>query len=986
VPLSRRDFLKGVGVTVGGIGLAATGFNRLIPFVDQPDDIVPGVSTWYATSCRECPAGCSMIVRNRDAHAVKCEGNPLSPLNAGKLCARGQAALQGLYDPDRIKNPLRGTESGAFSDVSWDTALHSVGRMLAHRPRIAFISDLEGDTMESLIRAWLGSFGSMRHITYEPVNYEGLKGFFGVVPSYHIEQSDYLISFGADFLETWISPVEYARKFATMRTLKNGARGRFAYVGPRVSMTAANADTRMIVPPGAFQDIARAIVSYGYMVTADVAKRYGLDAAQLWRIGGDLVEAKSPVALPGTDSDAAEAAWIVNNMRSDRLVDLKRPHALMRAASSADMTSLVHDIDRGDIDVLVIYRANPVYDMPVSSGFLHALERVPTVISLSSFMDETTAKADWVLPSNTPLESWGDYAPYPDVKNLMQPVMGTLFDTRQTGDILIGLMKEAGLDPAKVLGADSSYGYLRRNWAMSQAHHAASDSDWEALVQKGGVWTGIPSPLACPERSRGEGEGNLPATASATAGGEGEEPVHLHSANACMPQAVAASSLPAGGEDPAPLPPPALRQAQDKARGGGISEANAAQIHGGNRVRLWAYPSIYFHDGRGANNRWLQEMAEPVTNGVWGTWVEIHPATAKRFGISTDDVVELSSGDLKITAPAMVWEGVAQDTVAVPIGQGHKKYGRYAADRGANVWALLESASPVVEIRRTGETKWAARLKGSDQQFGREIVQTVKLGNPFRRLEEVILPMPAGYSRKDVYPGHEYKKHRWAMTIDLDKCIGCHACVTACYAENNIGVVGPEQIWRRREMHWIRIDRYTDWKNDSAPLLFQPMLCQHCDAAPCEPVCPVYASSHGEEGVNMQIYNRCVGTRYCSHNCPYKARRFNWFDWDWPTPLNYQLNPDVTVRCRGVMEKCTFCIQRIREAEMNALREKRRVADGEITPACVQTCPTGVFTFGDLKDPDSRVSKIVREDPRAYQVLRELNTKPAVIYLKKIVA
>jgi len=402
-------------------------------------------------------------------------------------------------------------------------------------------------------------------------------------------------------------------------------------------------------------------------------------------------------------------------------------------------------------------------------------------------------------------------------------------------------------------------------------------------------------------------------------------------------------------------------------------------------IRLWAYPHIYFYDGRGANRRWLQEIPEPITHAVWGTWAEIHPETAKRFGISTDDIVSISVGNSNIEVPAYVWEGVAPNTVAVPIGEGHESYGQFADKIGANVLPLLNSVNPVVTVLRTGKTTWATRIKGSDKQFGRNIVRTARLDEPLRREKEIILPLPSGYKRGDFYPGHDYKKHRWVMTVDLDRCIGCHACVTACYAENNLGIVGPEGIYRRREMSWLRIDRYIDWQQPGAPILFQPMLCQHCDSAPCESVCPVFAAAHNEEGLNMQIYNRCIGTRYCSNNCPYKVRRFNWFDYKWPPPLQYQLNPDVTVRCRGVMEKCTFCIQRIREAEMIALREDRPISDGEITPACVQTCPTQVFTFGDLKDPKSRVSKIISSDPRAYQVLSELNTKTAVIYLSRIV-
>ncbi|HOP79579.1 MAG TPA: 4Fe-4S dicluster domain-containing protein, partial [Armatimonadota bacterium] len=271
-----------------------------------------------------------------------------------------------------------------------------------------------------------------------------------------------------------------------------------------------------------------------------------------------------------------------------------------------------------------------------------------------------------------------------------------------------------------------------------------------------------------------------------------------------------------------------------------------------------------------------------------------------------------------------------------------------------------------------------------DSQHRRSLAQTTALGERESH-REVRLPLPAGFDENDFYPGHEHKGSRWVMVVDLDRCIGCNACVAACYAENNVAVVGEEGVRRNRVMAWLRIDRYFDWSQSRTPIIFQPMLCQHCDVAPCESVCPVYAAAHSEEGINMQVYNRCVGTRYCSNNCPYKVRRFNWFQFTWPEPLNWQLNPDVTVRDRGVMEKCTFCIQRIREAQIIAKREHRALRDDEIIPACVQTCPTGAFTFGDLNNPDSRVSRLFKQDPRAYQALYELNTKPGVVYLRRII-
>lgn len=941
MPITRRDFLRGMGVAVGGAGLAAGSPNLLVPYVEQPQDFVPGVSAWYATSCRECPAGCGMVVRNVQSRVVKCEGNPAHPINRGTLCARGQAAPTGLYDPDRVKGPQRRRTSGGFRAVSWDEALRTIGEDLRGRGRIALVSDLQTGSLDALMRAWLRAFGSDRLVIDETIDYQPAKAAFGgVVPALDIAACDYLVSFGADFLETWVSPVEYAREFAAMREIRNGARAGFAYIGPRLSMTAANADVRILVPPGALTEAARAVAASmrGDEAPArGLSDRYGVDPDDVRRVARGLADASSPLVLPGWLPESADAVRELGVANGLGTVDPARPHAVSAILGRTEIDRLVSDMDSGLIDALVIFGANPVYSLPDSGRFVEALRRVGLVISLSSFTDETSAHAHWLLPSNTPLESWGDYRPYPDVVNLMQPTMAGLFDTRDTGEILMQLAAAAGRDPVAAFGARSYLEFLRRRWGPA---------GWESLLARGGSWPGA-------------AEDATPSTGYQT-----------------LAQAGFGGGVSAG-EGPAP-PAPATPV-------GGAPAPRAAESEPG-RMRLYAFPHIYYYDGRNANRRWLQEIPEPVTKAVWGTWAEINSHTAKRLGIRLNDVIEVDVGGRKLQLSAYVWPGVARDTIAVPIGEGHEAYGRFASDVGVNVYPLLETPAPSAEVRATGRSKWLTRIKGSRFQHGRPIVQTVRLDEPFERDEhEIAMPLPEGYGEEDFYPGHEHYVHRWAMTVDLNKCIGCGACTTACYAENNLGIVGAEGIYRRREMSWLRIDLYYDWRSRSAPVLFQPTLCQHCDAAPCEPVCPVFAAAHSDEGLNMQVYNRCVGTRYCANNCPYKVRRFNWFDYDWPEPLNWQLNPDVTVRCRGVMEKCTFCIQRIRQAEIVAKREGRDLRDGEITPACTATCPTGVFTFGDLMDRESRVSRIVRDDPRAYQVLRELNTKTAVIYLKRIV-
>jgi molybdopterin-containing oxidoreductase family iron-sulfur binding subunit len=419
-----------------------------------------------------------------------------------------------------------------------------------------------------------------------------------------------------------------------------------------------------------------------------------------------------------------------------------------------------------------------------------------------------------------------------------------------------------------------------------------------------------------------------------------------------------------------------------------------------------AAPSIRFFDGRGANRPWLCEVPDPLTQVAWQTPVLIHPETLGQKGLEQGDIVEIETEWGSLETPIYETEGVRAGLLVMAIGQGHEAYGRYAQGMGGNPFGLLPpDVEPLsgaalfragsVSLRKTGRSEKLAQTAGSRIQHGRKIALSTDLkewahgkGHEKTGLSmhefPLTIPLPEGYDReRDIYPVHEHKAYRWAMIVDLDRCIGCSACAVACYAENNLGVVGLKRMLEQREMSWLMIQRYHDPER-MEEITFLPMLCQHCDNAPCESVCPVYAPHHSKEGLNNQIYNRCIGTRFCSQNCPYKVRRFNWFSWQWPEPLNLQLNPDVTVRSKGVMEKCSFCIQRIKEAHGIAKDEKRKIRDGEIQPACLQTCPTGVFTFGNLVDKESRVRKMV-EDRRAYQVMGYLNTKPAVIYLKKVV-
>jgi molybdopterin-containing oxidoreductase family iron-sulfur binding subunit len=657
----------------------------------------------------------------------------------------------------------------------------------------------------------------------------------------------------------------------------------------------------------------------------------GLPAGRIRELALRLAGARAPLILGGggvsiapAETETALAAALLNLALETPALDLGTRHAGEEAALPEETAAFIRELAAGEVETLLILGANPAYSLPPESGFQYALERVPTVVALSPYRDETAELAHWVLPVSTPLESWGDYEPQTGVANLQQPVMGSLYETPMPGDALLELLRAAGVDPEAALGAGSFYDFLRKRWQEQWLGTDYFEEAWSAAVQRGWREDLVPS---------------------------------------------------------MPAPAPRLRPAPSFTRPAPDNE-----------MRLWLHPSLSHFDGRGANRRWLQELPDPVTQMAWDSWLEIHPDEAARLGLRTGDLLQMASAGTPLTVPAYVHPGVALGTVALALGQGHTAYGRYAQGTGVNAAVLLGGEAQTgsfgtVNLTPAGAGGKPRRVESATSQEGRAIVRTVALAElEGLRREPLVMPLPEGYTPdRDMYPPHSYAEHRWAMTVDLSRCVGCGACVTACYAENNVGVVGPREIGNNRVMSWIRVDRYADWREAGAPVLFQPMLCQHCDAAPCEPVCPVFASAHNEEGLNMQVYNRCVGTRYCSNNCPYKVRRFNWFDYEWPEPLNWQANPEVTVRRRGVMEKCSFCIQRIREAEFAAEEAGRPLRDGEIVPACAQTCPAGVFTFGDLMDPASRVSQIVHGEPRAYQALDELNTKPAVFYLKRVV-
>ncbi len=995
--MNRRRFLTILGVTGGGAAaLGACGVDpkkseKLIPYLIQPEDQVPGIPTWYATTCRECAVGCGLHVKVREGRAIKLEGNPESPINRGRLCARGQAGIEGLYNPDRITDPLARNPQGKLEKISWDDALARLKAKLtaAHGQRIAIITGLESGSFGDLVDDWAKSAGAA-HVSYEPFGFEALREgnrlAFGTaaVPWYDFASARYILSFGADFLDTWVSPVEYQTAFARAHGFQAGRdtpMAKFVCVGPRMNLTGMNADEWLAAAPGTEgllalglaevivrERLAAAPGDSGRLKdllarhTPDaVAGAVGIDARTIERLARELGAAGTGHGLAVAGGMAAQypngaeivaAVNVLNYVIGavGKTVRFGANQSFERATPFKQVADLVADMEKGKVAVLLVHGANPGHSL--TGAFWQGWSKVGYKVSFSSYLDETASAADLVLPDLHPLEQWNDSRPRLGVFALQQPVMQPVFpSTRHAGDVLLAASGKSG----------TFKDYLQARWRAvyeRYGHGKSFDEFWADALQHGGVY----------------------------------------------------------GEAPAQT----VRLATDAVRiMPGRPQAPALDGAAGDTA-LIAFPSAALHDGRGANKPWLQELPDPVSKITWHGWVEIHPDTAAKWSVTDGDFLVLQSPFGAVRAPVWITPGIRPDVVAVPTGQGHRAYGRYARDRSFNAFDLLSGAANGyggrtfavrVSARRTGEHRFLATSSGDPRGLGPgdDIIKVLPFAEAtkltpgehvFEHPEAPAYAEPAleGWAeaqRKKASLGDYAGKHpRWGMTIDLSRCTGCSACVTACYAENNLATVGEELVQRHRQMSWLRIERYWRGGERGEPLrgVVTPMLCQHCEQAPCEPVCPVYAAYHTPDGLNGQVYNRCVGTRYCANNCAYKVRYFNWYnfaerggEWEaWPAPLDWQLNPDVTVREKGVMEKCTFCVQRIRAGQNQARLEDRGVRDGEIVPACAQGCPSEAIVFGDLHDKTSRVAQL-SEDPRGYHVFEPLNTKPGITYLARVV-
>lgn len=1024
--MERRSFLK--YFSLGVIGSAFSNFwsvrkrsvEYLMPYVVPPAGVIPGIANWYSSVCRLCPSGCGIHVKIREGRAKKIEGNPEFPVNHGRLCARGQAGLQALYDPDRITGPKIKTERG-FEDISWKEALEKLSarlsepRVAERKDSVAFLTDPLRGNLAALISKFFGGLGAGDIYSHQLYADEGLKAAnkqsFGQaeLPDYDIANTHFILSLGTEFMDTWASPVKHAVGYGRMRDKESGSHGERGWLvqfEPRLSVTGASADEWHPIKPETqgllALGIANVIVNkhlYDKSVESEikdwkktlapysvnkVSHETGVKKETITKVAKSFALANPAIAICGGSATAqvnggfnAIAANILNHLVGNvgHKGGVRFPaqsffnDQIEKSTTYSELRDLSRRMSERQVEVLFINNTNPVFTLPRRVDFAESMQEVALVVSLSNVMDETTALADLILPDLNYLEGWGDYVPLVDSGNktvgLMQPVVAPVNDSKAVGDVFLELAKLIGGNVASVLPEHSFENYLKKAWkglyedgrSRGKISEDTFDKFWDVSLEKGGWWE--------------------------------EESAHV---------------------EPAKRPGP-----------GALDKIKHTKSDGDARLdfHLELYPSHTAYDGRGANLPWMQQLPAPLVTVTWGSWAEINPKTAKKLDIVEGDVIEIVSGAGKIRVPAFIYPAIGPETIAVPIGQGHTSYGRFAKGYGVNPLTLVNKvdnlsgglawASTKVSISKTDEYEEIVKTDPkSDQpgmengpvEMGRHLVQWMppeeaeELADHGEELEPV-MAMPSRDLRKPPhflssiglakYRSSKYYdyEYRWGMVVDLDKCNGCGTCTIACAAENNIVLTDASELSRGRAMNWIRVDRY--WEGDYPKIRAKmiPVNCYQCGNAPCEPVCPVYAAYHTVDGLNGQVYPRCIGTRYCNAGCPYKARLFNWQRPQWVEPLNHQLNTDVSVRFAGVTEKCTFCVQRIRAAKDIAKDENRRVRDGEIQPACVQTCPTGAMYFGDLNDPNTQVSELTK-NPRRYRMLEELNTEPAVIYLKAL--
>ncbi len=966
--VNRRRFLEAAGFSLSVAAMSGCGrapVETALPYPIQPVGAIPGRLQYYASTCAGCPSGCGLLVGTRDGRPLKMEGLPKHPLSGGGLCAVGQAQPISLYDSKRLTGPLLAGKSSDWAAVDKEI-IQALDTLKGQKKSVRLVTPtIISPTLQASIDKFLEPFADAKHIVFDAVSSSAILDAHEqthtarLLPHYRFEQADVLVSFGADFLGTWISPVEFTAAWAKRRAPSEESPEMSYHIQfeSRMSLTGTNADRRVAIHPRDqgpmlgrlaekvaelagkphWEKLAPGANDSHESALVDVAKR-------LWDARG-----KSLVVSDSQDVGTQRVVNYLNHLLGNygATLDIENP-SQQRQGSDAAVEKLVAELAADQVGALLVADVDLLHELAGSKTLAEAVGRVPLTVSFAPREDEFATTAKFVCPDHHALESWSDAKPTSGWVSLAQPTLRPLGKTRA---LLESLAAWSG-QPT------TAYEALRVHWEAEifPARKADAPNDfvafWEGTLHDGFV------EITQQKRTVGE-----------------------FKADAIKP----------------------------------LDQQKSTDA-----FSLVVYSKVGMPDSRHAHNPWLHELPDPVTKVTWGNYVCISTDDAEKLGVKDGDIVKVSAGEdgAQLELPTLIQVGQHDGVLAIALAYGCKGTDRFA--KIGPQWfearptvphseLLGKNASSFVEFRDGTRQASLAGITLTKTKSHRELAITQKYhslevpaevaphGAELREIvERTTLPAFA----KDSHSGaaehhfegeeqlwsedHPKEGHAWGMVIDLNKCTGCSACVIACQSENNVPVVGYDEVRRQREMHWMRIDRYYTGEGEEMDIDHQPMMCQHCDNAPCETVCPVLATVHSDEGLNEQVYNRCVGTRYCANNCPYKVRRFNWFKYPHDDTLqNLVLNPEVTVRSRGVMEKCSMCVQRIEAGKVEARSHSSPVADGAIQTACQQSCPANAIEFGDMNDPESKVHTAL-ENPRGYRVLEELNVRPAVSYLRVV--
>jgi MoCo/4Fe-4S cofactor protein with predicted Tat translocation signal len=954
--VGRRDFLRLMGASLALAGLNACGraapvSEKIVPYVNQPEEIIPGKPLFFATAFPMSGVGAGVLVESHEGRPTKIEGNPNHPASLGATDAFAQASILTLYDPDRsqvLRNAGRISTWNAFLTAINDDL--EAERVVGGAGLRILTETVTSPTLANQLRQLLARFPNAKWHQYEPVNrdngHAGARLAFGadVNTIYRFENAEVILSLDADFLFSGPANVRHARDFAAKRRVRQGKieMNRLYAVESTPSVTGAMADHRFALRPSEIANFAAAIATKaGLSVrsTTDPQNSQWIDALvrDLQKHRGASVVVAGDQQPPGVHALAHAMNQVLDNV--GKTVIYTDPIEANSVDQMASLRELVKDIESGSVKILLMLGGNPVYTAPVDLGFAERLAKVPLRIHSGLYEDETSAYCHWHIPATHYLESWSDIRAYDGTVTILQPLIAPLYSGKSSHEILGAVAGKTG---------ETSYDIVRNYW---KGQKIAGDFEiaWRRAVHDG-VFAGTTfQPKAVKLKTPGSSDW-LGSSASVSE----------------------------------------TRNVKAETKG-----------ETGNSLEISFRPDPTLFDGGFANNGWLQELPKPLTKLTWDNAALVSPKTAERLGLSYQigarggehgrvfvDLVELRYEGRSLRAPVWIQPGHADECVTLHLGYGRTRAGKVGNGTGFNAYAIRTASAPNygagAEIRKIGEQYPLACTQFHHSMEGRDLVRVATL-EEYRKNPAFAQGEHHHESAASLYPGFKYEGYAWGMAIDVNACIGCNACVVACQAENNIAVVGKTEVTRGREMHWLRIDRYYKGSPENPETYHQPVPCMHCENAPCELVCPVGATNHSAEGLNDMVYNRCVGTRYCSNNCPYKVRRFNFFEYsDFETPsLKPLRNPDVTVRSRGVMEKCTYCVQRINVAKIEAEKENRHVRDGEIQTACQAACPTQAIVFGDINNRDAAVAKL-KADSLNYGLLTELNTKPRTTYLAKL--